>query len=495
MKDMTVYIPKKAFNPVYLPYLDCRSRYLVLYGGAGSGKSVFAAQRFLVRLLSEPLCCLLVVRQVGRTNRDSTFSLMKQIVGQWGLQRYFQFWETELRLRCLLNGNEALFRGLDDTEKLKSLTFSRGDLTDIWMEEASEISRADFQQLDVRLRGRKGNRQMVLTFNPVNVNHWLKEIFFDHSPPQCRVVHTTYRDNCFLDAAYRDVLEGYKHTDPYYYSVYCLGQWGVTGKTVFPAAAVQQRLAEAPPPLYRGYFAWREEAGRVTDVRFVREEDGCICVYEEPQEETPYVIGGDTAGDGADRFTAQVLNHLTGGQAAVLCHTFDEDLYAGQVYCLGQWYHWALVGVETNFSTYPVRELQRLRYPCQYVRQHEDRYTRKPVESFGFQTNSVTRPLILGRLVQMVRENPGFVCHRDTLLEMLTFVRNEKGRAEAQSGSHDDLIMALAIACWIRDQQRDMPSAGPSREWSEDMREDYEAADSAGRAYLLQKWGRDKGGL
>ena len=495
MRNVTVYIPKKAFNSVYLPYLDCGTRYLVLYGGAGSGKSVFAAQRFLVRLLSQPICNLLVARKVGRTHKDSTFSLMKQIVRQWGLGDYFQFWETDMRLRCRLNGNEALFRGLDDTEKLKSLTFGKGDLTEVWIEEASEITREDFQQLDVRLRGKNGPRQMVLTFNPINVGHWLKQTFFDHATPQCRVIHTTYKDNAFLDEDYGRVLEGYKDTDPYYYSVYCLGQWGVTGRTVFPAAKVQQRLSQAPKPLYRGRFDWQEQNGRLTKIYFLREEDGCIAVYEEPQNGCLYTIGGDTAGEGSDRFAAQVINRADGRQAAVLCQTFDEDIYAKQVYCLGRWYCWALVGIETNFSTYPVRELQRLGYPCQYVRRHEDRYTQRPTESFGFQTNAVTRPLILGRLIQWMRDCPEFVSDQDTLLEMLTFVRNEKGRAQAQAGSHDDLIMALAIACFICEQQIEQASEEGRPLWTPDMWEDYEAADQEGKAYLLKKWGRDKGGF
>src|SRR5699024_11467616 len=65
------------------------------------------------------------------------------------------------------------------TEKLKSITFPKGELTDIWIEEASEILEEDFNQLDVRLRGKGAHKQMVLTFNPVSVLHWLKLRFFD----------------------------------------------------------------------------------------------------------------------------------------------------------------------------------------------------------------------------------------------------------------------------------------------------------------------------
>ena len=87
---MTVEISKKVFNPRFLPLLeDDTHRYMVLYGGAGSGKSVFAVQRYLYRLLMLPLCNVLVVRAVAATNRDSTFALFQQIISKWGLSELF----------------------------------------------------------------------------------------------------------------------------------------------------------------------------------------------------------------------------------------------------------------------------------------------------------------------------------------------------------------------------------------------------------------------
>ena len=168
---MTVEISKKVFNPRFLPLLeDDAHRYMVLYGGAGSGKSVFAVQRFLYRLLTLPLCNVLVVRAVAATNRDSTFALFQQIISKWGLSELFSCKEGDMRISCA-NGNSVIFKGLDDTEKLKSVTFPKGELTDIWVEEASEIQEEDFNQLDVRLRGKGTHKQIVLTFNPVSVLH------------------------------------------------------------------------------------------------------------------------------------------------------------------------------------------------------------------------------------------------------------------------------------------------------------------------------------
>lgn len=488
-----IQISRKVFNPAFLPYLEDQHRYMVFYGGAGSGKSYFIAERYIYHILKDKLLNLLVVRAVGRTNRDSTFALFKQVIARWGLSEYFKANESDMRITCILNQNSVLFKGLDDTEKLKSITFAKGELTDIWIEEASETLEADFNQLDVRLRGKGTQKQIVISFNPVDVNHWLKKRFFDRKDDRVTVLHTTYKDNAFLDEDYKKLLESYKETDPYYYDVYCLGQWGVLGSTIFDAQKVNRRLAEIRGlrPKATGYFEYRYDGVKITEIQWVDSPDGCIKIYKPPREGAPYVIGGDTAGEGSDRFIGQVLDNTDGRQAAVLSHQFDEDVYARQIYCLGIYYNTALVGIETNFSTFPVKELERLQYPKQYVRQTEDNYTHKPKDAYGFKTTSTTRPVIIAGLVQVVRESIELMNDPDTLGEMLTFVRNEKGRPEAQQGAHDDHIMALAIAHYIRPQQdyteREQIKGGVK--WTPDQWEDYQGASEAGRAYLIEKWG------
>lgn len=463
---MQVTIPRGAFNPLFRPYLtDNTHRYLILYGGAGSGKSVFAVQRFLYRMLTLPLCNILVVRAVAATNRDSTYALFRQVISKWGLSELFSCKDSDLRISCA-NGNSVIFKGLDDTEKLKSITFPKGELTDIWIEEASEILEEDFNQLDVRLRGKGAHKQMVLTFNPVSVLHWLKLRFFDRKDPRALVLKSTYKDNQFLDEDYKRTLEGYKDTDPYYYSVYCLGEWGVLGQTIFDAQKVSQRLSQLAGPVTRGEFTfatwYSPEANEVliddSTIRWVEMDTGPIQIYHEPAPGGAYVIGADTAGEGSDFNVGQVIDHITGQQVCTIRGQMDEDLFAKQLYCLGKHYHTALVSIEANFSSYPIRELERLRYPRQYVRQAEDSFTHRIRQSYGFKTSSVTRPLVIAGLVEVVREHPEWLNDRDTLNEMLTFVRNENGRPEAQEGAHDDCVMSLGIAYYTRG--RSAPAQG-----------------------------------
>ncbi len=464
--EINININKRVFNKGFLPYLNNDKRYLILYGGAGSGKSYFIVERYLYKLLNSKKFNLLVVRKTGKSNRDSTFALFKQVISKWKLSKYFKINESDLRIKCLLNKHEIVFAGLDDVEKLKSITFSEGELTDIWIEEASEILESDFNQLDVRLRGKGSKKQIVISFNPIDINHWLKHRFFDNKSNNIEIYHSTYKDNDFLDEDYKQLLESYKDTDEYYYNVYCLGMWGVLGKTVFDARAINNRLQHLPRIIKKGYFIYDEEKaklGKMTNIKWVNDRNGYIKIYELPNTPkiTKYCIGGDTAGEGSDYFTGHVLDARTGKQVAVLKHQFDADLYAKQMYCLGLYYssrnnrgelETALIGIECNFDSFPIRELERLGYMNQYIRREEDTYTGKLTKRFGFRTDRNSRPRIISNLVQIVRESTDQLNDKDTLEEMLTFVRNENGRPEAQDGAHDDLVMGLAIAYEIKDQ-------------------------------------------
>ena len=450
--EVNIRISKKVFNDVYLPYLENEDRYLVFYGGGSSGKSYFIGERYIYKQLKPKRCNLLIVRQTADTNRRSTFPLMKQIVRNWNLSEHFKINESDMRIKCLLTGNEIAFAGLDDVEKIKSITFENGELTDIWVEEATETQEADINQLKVRLRGGKSKKQMVLSFNPINIQHWIKRHFIDSG--LATVCFSTYKDNKFLTDDDRKALEDLKYTDEYTYEVYCLGKWGILGKTVFDARAIQKRLDEIPRPLKVGYFIYDYDGLKITNIRWVNDRNGYIKIYQLPNTPvmTQYCIGGDTSGEGSDFFTGHVLDAKTGTQVAHLKHQFDPDQYTRQMYCLGVYYSTALIGIEANFDSYPIMELQRLGYPKQYTREAQDTYTGRTEKRFGFKTTSLTRPTIISRLIEVVREHCDTINDKETLEELLTIVRNEKGRIEAPEGGHDDDMMGLAIAHHIRDQ-------------------------------------------
>jgi phage terminase large subunit len=451
-------------------------------------------------MLTEKPHRFLVVRKVAKTLRESCFAELKRVIYDWGVEQLFDIpvgVSSELYIKCNINNNEILFAGLDDTEKLKSIT----GITNIWIEEASEIEAEDFRQLDIRMRGKTVYyKQFLLSFNPTYITHWLKNEFFNEKKlkANCKTVHSTYGDNKFLDDQAIEVLESFKEVDPYYYMVYCLGQWGVVGKTIFDAQKVTERLVylKDKKPLKEGYFYYDYVNEKIIDtsIKWVDEPNGFIKIYEDIKPGYPYVLGGDTAGEGSDNFTGQIIDNTNGKQVATLKHQFDEDLYTKQIYCLGKYYNSALIGLETNFSTYPTKELSRLGYNNLYVRESEDTFTGNIKKSYGFQTNKTTRPIIISNLVQIVRENIKLVNDSQTLEEMLTFVRNENSKPEAQKGKHDDLILALAITYYIRGQQRmtifEQVLAFPkNKKIPKDLIDDYYNAPQEERSRLLRKWG------
>lgn len=223
----------KAFSEVH----RSKKRYIALKGSAGSGKSVDTAQQYLIRLLKDKGRNLVCIRKSDVTNRDSTYAELTGAIYRLGLEKYFECRLSPLQIRCI-NGNMIIFRGVNDEkqrEKLKSITFQKGKLTDVWIEEATELTQSDFEIIDDRLRGNLPSGQFYqikMTFNPVNKNHWIKKQFFDRQDENTLTCHSSYLDNRFIDDAYRARMQRRKEVDPDGYRIYGLGDWGEIGGLV-----------------------------------------------------------------------------------------------------------------------------------------------------------------------------------------------------------------------------------------------------------------------
>ena len=223
----------KAFSEVH----RSKKRYIALKGSAGSGKSVDTAQQYLIRLLKDKGRNLVCIRKSDVTNRDSTYAELTGAIYRLGLEKYFECRLSPLQIRCI-NGNMIIFRGVNDEkqrEKLKSITFQKGKLTDVWIEEATELTQSDFEIIDDRLRGNLPSGQFYqikMTFNPVNKNHWIKKQFFDRQDENTLTCHSSYLDNRFIDDAYKVRMQRRKEVDPDGYRIYGLGDWGEIGGLV-----------------------------------------------------------------------------------------------------------------------------------------------------------------------------------------------------------------------------------------------------------------------
>jgi phage terminase large subunit len=215
-----------------------RKRYIVMKGSAGSGKSVDTAQNYILRLMGDKGRNLVALRKSDITNRDSTFAELTGAIYRMFGEKAEQYWQinmSPLKLTCKANGNQIIFRGMNDDkqrEKLKSITFQKGKLTDVWLEEATEFTQADVEIIDDRLRGELPEGQFYqirMTFNPVSSSHWIKKVFFDIPDPNVLTHHSTYLMNRFIDDAYRARMERRKQVDPEGYQIYGLGEWGEIG--------------------------------------------------------------------------------------------------------------------------------------------------------------------------------------------------------------------------------------------------------------------------
>lgn len=235
-------------NRVFKAPDQSQKRYIVMKGSAGSGKSVDTAQHYILRLMSDPGRNLLCVRKSDVTNRDSTFAELQGAIFRMFGEQYKKYWyinSSDMRLECIANHNQIFFRGVNDEkqrEKLKSIAVKRGKLTDVWIEEATELTQSDFEIIDDRLRGElpKGQfYQIRLTFNPVSSSHWIKKHFFDRTDPDVFTHHSTYKDNRFIDDAYYRRMERRKEVDPDGYRIYGLGEWGEVGGLILTNYAVE----------------------------------------------------------------------------------------------------------------------------------------------------------------------------------------------------------------------------------------------------------------
>jgi phage terminase large subunit len=232
MPTMNLNVHRSAFNDVYWKYIDDYTRrYNVYYGSAGSGKSVFVIQKNILKALKSKRKYL-VIRKVASTLRESIFQEFLTQLNNIGLSRWCKISQSFLKI-TLPNGSEFKFMGVDDPEKLKSIS----GITDIIVEEATELDQEDFDQLDLRLRAKVPNQQMYLMLNPTSKANWIYKRWFSGDIPvddrTTFILKTTYKDNRFLPQEYIDTIERTKLTNPTYYKIYALGEFTTLDRLVF----------------------------------------------------------------------------------------------------------------------------------------------------------------------------------------------------------------------------------------------------------------------
>ena len=214
-----------------------------------------------------------------------------------------------------------------------------------------------------------------------------------------------------------------------------------TGRPVFdPKTLEWYRQVCIQEPIFRGELeGW--DPPMLTDNEF-----GELKIYQQPDKDHQYVIGGDVAEEG-DYSVLVVLDRQTFQQVALWHGHADEFALAQHAYKLGNYYNEALIGVERNgMGVAVVLKLDDLGYKNQYRMESIDTITKRTKDKLGWQTDRASRPLMLSDLNQALYEKKIIIRSEEILAEMSSFIKNKQGRPEAQEGAYDDCVMATAIA-------------------------------------------------
>lgn len=238
----------RAFDGLF----SCRAREVVAYGGAGAGKSYAVAQKMIMMALGYDKRRIVCIRKYGPSLKLTSWRLILDLLDDYGIP--YKANHTDLNIR-LGKGSEMIFMPVVNTkgaaaDRLKSLT----DIDQIWIEEATELSFEEYNQIMLRLRGeplKEGYRQIILTLNPIDKNHWIYRRFVEGG--KGALLKYTYHDNPYIEQEYCDELEALRGIDDVMYSVYALGEWGVLGHIIYTKYEIEE--IEQPLGYYEEFIA------------------------------------------------------------------------------------------------------------------------------------------------------------------------------------------------------------------------------------------------
>lgn len=228
----------------YGQYWKSKKRYNVIKGGRASKKSKTTALWIIYNMMKYPLANTLVVRQNYKDNRDSTIKDLQWASYQLGVNHLWKFNISPMEVTYMPTGQKILFRGLNDSMSITSITVSKGFLCWCWLEEAYQVkSEDDFNKLDMSIRGQLPDgyfKRFMITFNPWSENHWLKKRFFEKPDDDTLALTTTYQCNEWLGDDDKKIYESMKKNYPRRYKVEGLGNWGISQGIIFDNWITQQ---------------------------------------------------------------------------------------------------------------------------------------------------------------------------------------------------------------------------------------------------------------
>lgn len=233
-----------VFLPVYKPLQTTDARLRFLYGGRDSGKSRDIAQRKIIDCLMQPYFRCILIKKTFNSIKDSQWQLIKDVCEDWGIEHLFEFKTSPLEIKCKINHNKFICRGMDDPAKIKSIS----EPTDAWVEEGNQLNLQDWIYIITTLRSNKGPVCIEMSFNTETKGDfqefWLYKEYFSHTTDKSFTsqkvikfgtetvtikyiaIHSTYRDNRYVSTERKAYHEGLASLKYYWYKVFTLGEWG-----------------------------------------------------------------------------------------------------------------------------------------------------------------------------------------------------------------------------------------------------------------------------
>lgn len=222
-----------AISKKFLDVFHSWDRYIIAYGGRGSGKTDTLYLKYLLETFQPFYFRLAYINKEMSNIRDAQYAGFKRVAKRVGIDGYFKFYDGDYRVVNVLTGNSMIPKGMDDPEKTKGLD----DVTVIWWDEISKGTEEDFLALNELLRSPQAKYlQFAISFNPVSEKHWLRQHFFDKEDRHrlnemyrgsALLNHSTYKDNEFIDRdAYLETLLKTAAGDKNRIRVNVDGDWG-----------------------------------------------------------------------------------------------------------------------------------------------------------------------------------------------------------------------------------------------------------------------------
>lgn len=418
---------------------DSQARFKVVVAGRRFGKTIFAINELIRMALENPNS---LNWYIGPTYRQAKDIAWKMLFQNLPIELISSKNEVELSIE-LIQGATIALKGADNPEGLKGVGLNYAVL-DEYGEMKEEVWDEAIRPMLIDSKG-----SAIFIGTPVGYNHFWKLYQKDKDDTDYKSFHFKTVDNLAIDGIAEEVEKARIEMDPIKFSQEIEANFeALVGRPRFDSGALKRLMQASEAPI-RGNLIFSDN-----EVEFVEDKRGLIEVYRFPDDDTRGAIGVDVSeGIGNDRSSASFLNYKTLEEDIVInTNKIDPSQFAIELFKLGHWCNKAIIAVENNgpglACILPLRNGQGDYSPYRniYYKEIFDEASKKRTKKFGWHTDAKTKPFMIDKLAEVIRESLIKIPSQDTIRECQTYVIEEDGKMNAVEGCNDDRVIALSIA-------------------------------------------------